>query len=145
MQGMLIDLLAELCGGADHGSSRGALLQQEAVPPELLGRSYGELFMHLSITRRLVALGLYRRKSENPGETRQRRRGESLIGGPAGVARAARAAYRPRPPCAPSLPTPPGTRLRYVVTNPPWHEPLEAGDRVFVLVERPPSPTAAAL
>ncbi len=26
-----------------------------------------------------------------------------------------------------------GTRLSYVVTSPPWHERLEATDRIFVL------------
>ena len=42
-------------------------LKEVAVPVGLAGRPYGECFMHLLLTRRLVAMGLYRRKSENPG------------------------------------------------------------------------------
>ena len=50
---------------------------------------------HLILARRLVPLGLFRRKSENPA-----------------------------------------WRLHYVVTNPPWGEPLEPHDRIYVLRER---------
>lgn len=66
-QGLLIDLLAELSGDVEHGCGGGAALQQEAVPAALVGRPYGELFLHLALSRQLVCLGLYRRKSENPG------------------------------------------------------------------------------
>ncbi|PSC70953.1 transcription factor MYB44-like isoform B [Micractinium conductrix] len=69
-EGLLIDLLAELSGDVEDASATcgaGAALQQVPVPAELAGRSYGELFMHLALSRRLVCMGLYRRKSENPG------------------------------------------------------------------------------
>jgi predicted RNA methylase len=92
---VLIDLLAELSGDKEEGPNGGAALQQVPVPLELVGRAYGELFMHLALSRKLVCMGLYRRKSENPG-----------------------------------------TRLSYVVCNPPWGEALEATDRVFVLRPR---------
>lgn len=64
---MLIDLLAELSGDVDRGCSGGAALQQVPLPAGLAGRPYGELFMHLALSQGLVCLGLYRRKSENPG------------------------------------------------------------------------------
>jgi hypothetical protein len=67
LQGVLIDLLAELSGDVSHGCGSGAALQQLAVPPALVGRPYGEAFMHLALNRQLLCLGLYRRKSENPG------------------------------------------------------------------------------
>ncbi len=67
LQGMLIDLLAELCGDVEHGCGGGAVLQQLAVPAGLVGRPYGEAFMHLALSSQLLCLGLYRRKSENPG------------------------------------------------------------------------------
>lgn len=37
------------------------------MPPGLAGRPYGECVAHLMLSQRLLALGLYRRKSENPG------------------------------------------------------------------------------
>lgn len=40
---------------------------QVPVPPGLAGRPYGECVAHLMLSQRLLALGLYRRKSENPG------------------------------------------------------------------------------
>ena len=67
LQGVLIDLLAELSGDVDHGCASGAALQQVPVPAGLAGRPYGECFMHLALSQRLLCLGLYRRKSENPG------------------------------------------------------------------------------
>ncbi|KAL4423371.1 hypothetical protein ABPG77_004302 [Micractinium sp. CCAP 211/92] len=66
-EGMLIDLLAELSGDVDHGCGAGAALHQVPLPAGLAGRPYGELFMHLALSQGLVCLGLYRRKSENPG------------------------------------------------------------------------------
>ncbi|KAL4448241.1 hypothetical protein ABPG75_005460 [Micractinium tetrahymenae] len=66
-EGMLIDLLAELSGDVSHGCGTGAALHQVPLPAGLAGRPYGELFMHLALSQRLVCLGLYRRKSENPG------------------------------------------------------------------------------
>ena len=90
---MLMDLLRELCG--DDGRPGGACLRQIAVPPDMVGASYGALWTKLALGRRVIPLGLFRRKSENPA-----------------------------------------WRLRYVVTNPPWHYRLEPHDRVFVLRER---------
>ncbi|KAK9808990.1 hypothetical protein WJX72_007481 [[Myrmecia] bisecta] len=63
-QGMLTELMTELCG--DDGRPGGALLRQIDMPPELANRTYGELFLQLSLQRKLIPLGLYRRKSENP-------------------------------------------------------------------------------
>lgn len=40
---------------------------QVPVPPGLAGRPYGECVAHLMLSQRLLSLGLYRRKSENPG------------------------------------------------------------------------------
>lgn len=62
----------------------------------MAGHTYGELYLTLALTRGLICLGLYRRKSENPG-----------------------------------------TRLSFVVTNPPWKERVEATDRIFVLQPHP--------
>ena len=90
---MLMDLLRELCG--DDARPGGACLRQMAVPPALVGSTYGALWTKLALQRRIIPLGLFRRKSENPA-----------------------------------------WRLRYVVTNPPWHERLEAHDQVFILRER---------
>lgn len=90
---MLTDLLTEFAG--DDGRAGGALLRQIALPPEMVGRTYGELVQRLTLHRKLVPLGLYRRKSENGA-----------------------------------------WRLKYVATNPPWHERLEVSDQVFVLRER---------
>ncbi|GAB4817363.1 hypothetical protein N2152v2_004409 [Parachlorella kessleri] len=95
-RGLLVDLLGQLSGCSDDAegavAAEGALLQQVPVPPGMAGHTYGECFLTLVLTRGLVCLGLYRRKSENVG-----------------------------------------TRLSYVVTSPPWHERLEATDRIFVL------------
>ncbi|EFN56237.1 hypothetical protein CHLNCDRAFT_51907 [Chlorella variabilis] len=66
-EGMLIDLLAELSGDVEDGCGGGAALQQVPVPAGLVGRPYGEVFMHLALSAQLLCLGLYRRKSENPG------------------------------------------------------------------------------
>ncbi|PRW44899.1 Potassium channel subfamily T member 2 isoform A [Chlorella sorokiniana] len=66
-EGVLIDLLAELSGDVEHSCGTGAALQQVPVPPGLAGRPYGEFVAHLMLSQRLLALGLYRRKSENPG------------------------------------------------------------------------------
>ena len=41
------------------------MLRQIPLPPEMVGRSYGELVTRLTLHRNLVPLGLYRRKSEN--------------------------------------------------------------------------------
>ena len=41
------------------------MLRQIPLPPEMVGRSYGELVTRLTLHRKLVPLGLYRRKSEN--------------------------------------------------------------------------------
>lgn len=60
-------MLAELSGDVDTGCGSGAALQQVPVPPGLAGRPYGEAVVHLQLSRRLLCLGLYRRKSENPG------------------------------------------------------------------------------
>ena len=40
--------------------------RQIAVPPELVGSTYGALWAKLALGRRLIPLGLFRRKSENP-------------------------------------------------------------------------------
>ncbi|KAA6421675.1 MAG: cation channel family, partial [Trebouxia sp. A1-2] len=61
--GMLTDLLTEFAG--DDGRAGGALLRQIDLPPEMVGRTYGELVQRLTLHRKLVPLGLYRRKSEN--------------------------------------------------------------------------------
>ena len=92
-RGILLNLFRELCG--DDGREGGACLRQIRLPPDWAGRPYGELASHLILARRLVPLGLFRRKSENPA-----------------------------------------WRLHYVVTNPPWGEPLEPHDRIYVLRER---------
>lgn len=60
---MLTDLLTEFAG--DDGRPGGALLRQIALPPEMIGHTYGELVQRLTLQRKLVPLGLYRRKSEN--------------------------------------------------------------------------------
>ncbi len=60
---MLTDLLTEFAG--DDGRAGGALLRQIDLPPEMVGRTYGELVQRLTLHRKLVPLGLYRRKSEN--------------------------------------------------------------------------------
>lgn len=61
--GMLTDLLTEFAG--DDGRAGGALLRQIDLPPEMVGRTYGELVQRLTLHRKLVPLALYRRKSEN--------------------------------------------------------------------------------
>ena len=38
----------------------GAQLRQLDMPPDLVGRTYGELFARLTLTRKLLPLGLYR-------------------------------------------------------------------------------------
>ncbi len=50
----------------DDGRPGGALLCQIDVPEEFVGSTYGDLFRSLTLTRQLIPLGLYRRKSENP-------------------------------------------------------------------------------
>ena len=125
--------------------SRPAL--QVPVPPGLAGRPYGEYAAHLALSQRMLALGLYRRKSENPGGWRVSALVCSLF--PCGCRLAGcrapwRCAVAMRRPCPPMLPPahlplalpPAGTRLSYVVCNPQWHEALEATDRVFVLRPR---------
>ena len=62
--GLVPELMTELAG--DDGRPGGALLRQVDVPPDLVGRTYGDLFTRLAARRQLVPLGLYRRKSENP-------------------------------------------------------------------------------
>ncbi len=131
------------------------LAAQVPVPAGLAGRPYGEFVAHLMLSQRLLALGLYRRKSENPGGHAGGRLmcqysvAQSvwrigtgavtlnvLYGGlwPKGGATMACPASLPTRHGAPSLLA--GTRLSYVVCNPQWHEPLEATDRVFVLRPR---------
>ena len=61
--GLLPDIMAELAG--DDGRPGGAALRSVPVPPQLVGATYGSLFAHFAGRRRLVPLGLYRRKSEN--------------------------------------------------------------------------------
>ena len=53
----------ELAG--DDGRPGGACLRQVAVPADLVGARYGDLVARLALRRQLVAVGLYRRKSEN--------------------------------------------------------------------------------
>ena len=43
-----------------NSSSGGAQLRQLDMPPDLVGRTYGELFARLTLTRKLLPLGLYR-------------------------------------------------------------------------------------
>ncbi|BDA48910.1 probable potassium channel subfamily T member 2 at N-terminal half [Coccomyxa sp. Obi] len=61
---MLTSLMTELAG--DDGRAGGALLRQVDVGEDMVGRTYGELFAQLALQQRLIPLGLYRRKSENP-------------------------------------------------------------------------------
>lgn len=61
--GLLPDIMAELAG--DDGRPGGAALRSVPVPPQLVGATYGSLFARFAGRRRLVPLGLYRRKSEN--------------------------------------------------------------------------------
>eukprot|EP00192_Tetraselmis_astigmatica_P006581 CAMPEP_0117686318 /NCGR_PEP_ID=MMETSP0804-20121206/22361_1 /TAXON_ID=1074897 /ORGANISM="Tetraselmis astigmatica, Strain CCMP880" /LENGTH=754 /DNA_ID=CAMNT_0005497953 /DNA_START=92 /DNA_END=2358 /DNA_ORIENTATION=+ len=63
-QGLMVDILTELSG--DDGRPGGALLRQVQVPEHLNGRTYGELFAFLVLNRKMVPLGLYRQKAENP-------------------------------------------------------------------------------
>ena len=93
-QGLLIDLLGELSGDCSKGPCNGASLQQIQLPVGMAGRTYGDLYRVLALTKDVVCLGLYRRKTENLG-----------------------------------------TRLSYVVANPPSYEKLEATDKVFILRE----------
>ena len=86
---------ATKCSPLPPRTGTGAALQQVPLPLGMAGRMYGELFMALAAEQGLVSLGLYRRKSENPG-----------------------------------------TRLSYVVSNPPFTELLEHTDRVFVVRPR---------
>lgn len=60
---MLTDLMEELAG--DDGRAGGAQLRQLPLPDGMAGKTYGELFANLTLTRKLLPLGLYRRKSEN--------------------------------------------------------------------------------
>lgn len=60
---MLTDLMEELAG--DDGRVGGAQLRQLPLPEGMAGRTYGELFASMTLTRKLLPLGLYRRKSEN--------------------------------------------------------------------------------
>ena len=62
-RGMLTDLMEELAG--DDGRAGGAQLRQIPLPEGMAGRTYGELFASMTLTRKLLPLGLYRRKSEN--------------------------------------------------------------------------------
>lgn len=62
-RGMLTDLMEELAG--DDGRAGGAQLRQLPLPEGMAGRTYGELFANMTLTRKLLPLGLYRRKSEN--------------------------------------------------------------------------------
>ena len=62
-RGMLTDLLTEFAG--DDGRAGGALLRQIDLPQEMVGITYGEMVQRLTLHRKLVPLGLYRRKSEN--------------------------------------------------------------------------------
>lgn len=62
--GMLTDLMEELAG--DDGRAGGAQLRQLPLPEGMAGKTYGELFASMTLTRKLLPLGLYRRKSENP-------------------------------------------------------------------------------
>lgn len=61
-------MLAEMSGDVERGCGTGAALQQVPVPLGLAGRPYGEVATHLMLSQRLLCLGLYRRKIENPGE-----------------------------------------------------------------------------
>ena len=61
--GLLPDIMSELAG--DDGRPGGAALRSVPVPPQLVGATYGQLFARFAGRRRLVPLGLYRRKSEN--------------------------------------------------------------------------------
>lgn len=63
VQRLLPGLMTELCG--DDGRPGGTMLRQIPVPPEWVGRTYLELFRHLSRDCGLVPLGLYRMKGEN--------------------------------------------------------------------------------
>lgn len=63
-KGLLIDLMTELAG--DNEQPGGALFRQIPLPEGFEGRKYGDLVTYLALKRRLVPLGLYRCKSENP-------------------------------------------------------------------------------
>lgn len=60
-QGLLVSLMSELCG-----TSRGLMLVQFNVPELFVGRTYAELFQHMTLRKCMIPLGLYRRKVENP-------------------------------------------------------------------------------
>lgn len=133
-------MLAELSGDVDHGCGTGAALQQVPVPAGLAGRPYGEVVVHLALSQRLMCLGLYRRKSENPGAL-----GTGGFAQPAFHAHACAPACphgrspgsQPPPPAAAArAPLAAGTRLSYVVCNPKWEELLEPTDGIFVLRPR---------
>ena len=55
--------MEELSG--DDGRAGGAQLRQIPLPEGFAGKTYGELFATLTLARKLLPLGLYRRKSEN--------------------------------------------------------------------------------
>ena len=61
---MITQFLEELYGpGSESG---GTLLRLLPCPKEYVGQPYGELVAHLALRKRLVVLGLYRQKVENP-------------------------------------------------------------------------------
>ena len=61
VKGLLAALMSELCG-----SSRGLMLVQEDVPETFIGRTYADLIQHMTLTKCMIPLGLYRKKVENP-------------------------------------------------------------------------------
>ena len=89
-RGLLIDILAELSGDfhadafasedsesssdtegfissrSHHSWTKGAMLVQVAVPSTMAGRTFGECFSALALSRGIIPIGLYRRKLENP-------------------------------------------------------------------------------
>ena len=63
LQALLGQFLDELCGDSSSNSSSrqgGALLRQLPVPAFLVGRTYRDLFEHMTKTVKAVPLGLYR-------------------------------------------------------------------------------------
>ncbi|CAG9460583.1 unnamed protein product [Pedinophyceae sp. YPF-701] len=62
-QGMVMDVMEELAGsGPEFG---GSLLRCVEVPEAQVGKTYGELAAYMLLRRRMVPLGLYRKKLEN--------------------------------------------------------------------------------
>jgi voltage-gated potassium channel Kch len=63
-RGLLFEVLGELCG--DFSEQTGAMLVQLPLPPGMAGKTFGECFTSLAISKQMIVIGLYRKKLENP-------------------------------------------------------------------------------